>query len=443
MGKLRTADGSTNKLAAQIRTIADQYQDNGKRVKVNRAFIFDRATGQMLKTLTVFIDSIFGKSPSNTPVSILRDLAFFHEWKLMKSERDKDWIPPEVRAARERSPLTPQEIMDFCRWCHWSAKALVNARRQQMKAPNVRVLPSGSSVESKTAKHKIIYTSKYLIWLAESLIPETTETPNKHFQPGSVVARKIRAEFDKHTPTESKYLPPASLTTDQRKELRSAVNTEPHTDFVRRDQLIVRLLMEGVRPGELLKVRTHDVSERTEIDSGRYCATVRIARRPNDPDDPRPREPAVKTLSGLLPIASKLATDLINYVIDARRRALDLAESKLDHTLLFVSHEGKTMGQPLSQRSVNRIIAKYKGIGQIPATLAPRILRHTHMTEVEEVLSRQGSSQGKRRNILLQRGRWSAESEMPGYYTGREHIRQSADAVENRDRILYGNDHKV
>lgn len=443
MGKLQAAGGSTNKLTAQVKTIVDQYQDKGKRVKVNRAFIFDRVTGQMLETLTVFIDSTFGKNPANTPVSILRDLAFFHEWKLLKSERHKDWIPPEVRAARERSPLTPQEIMDFCRWCHWSATSLISARKQQMKAPNVRVLPSGSSVESITAKHKIIYASRYLTWLAESLIPETTETQDKHFQPGSVVARRIREEFDKHTPADSKYLPPASLTSDQRKELRSAVNTAPHTDFVRRDQLIVRLLMEGVRPGELLKVRTHDVSERTEIDSGKYCATVLVARRPNDSDDPRPREPAVKTLSGLLPIASKLAADLINYVIDARRRALDLAESRLDHTLLFVSHQGKTMGQPLSQRSVNRIIAKYKGIGQIPITLAPRILRHTHMTEVEEVLSRQGISEGKRRSMLLQRGRWSAKSEMPGYYTGREHIRQSADAVEKRDRILYENDNQV
>jgi len=387
--------------------------------------------------MIVYIDIKFGLSPPNTQIAILRDLAFFNEWKLLKAERDSEWVQPEVRIARNASPLSKVEIADFARWCQRNASDLTNARHRQSKASNIRAIASGHAVESLTANRKLRYCLEYLIWLIESLIPEVDESAKVGFQAGSVLVRRLRRDFGSHVSAEKKYLPPASLTATATKELRQAATSTPQTSFERRDQLIIRLLLEGIRVGELLKIRTHDIDERTEIDSGEYCATVKIQRRPNDPEDGRSREPAVKTLSGLLPIETKLAELLIDYITDERSKAVEQMKFGAEHCLLFVSHEGPTIGQPLSQRSINRIVAKYKGIGCIPSDLSPHVLRHTHMTEVEEILAKKGVAEGMRRDTLLNRGRWSRNSTMPSHYTGREHLRQSAAIVKQRDTILY------
>lgn len=427
-----------NVLTAQVTTIVEYNGIGSDREKVLRPFISDRCTGAILETMVVFIDSNFGKNPPNTQIAILRDLAFFYEWELFKAERDTDWVAPEVRISQSLCPLSSREIQDFARWCQWGSRTLVAARQELSAGGNVRTFPTGRGVDSSTSNRKLEYAREYLIWLIESLIPECLDHTKSRHESGSVIIRKLRKEFSKHIKGEAKYLPPASLKREAREQLRSLIGARSNTSFELRDQLIIGLLLEGIRVGELLKIRTFDVSERTEIDSGVYCATVMIQRRPNDPDDQRTREPAVKTLSGLLPIDTKLAQALINYIINERSEVIEKTNSRALHSLLFVSHEGPTIGRPLSQRSINRIVAKYKGIGEIPDSLAPHVLRHTHMTEVEEVLAKKGASEATRRGTLTNRGRWSRNSTMPSHYTSREQLRQSAAAVARRDQIIYG-----
>lgn len=440
MGKKQINNRSRTVLTAQVTTIVEISGEQYSKQKISRAFISDRNTGALLEPMIAFIDSNFGISPPNTQIAILRDLAFWHEWTLLKSERDETWISPERRILQHRTPLSNREVQDFARWCQRSAPMLVKARHLQSNGRSVRAIPTGTSVDNSTMNRKLEYVREYLVWLVESLIPESSDAADKDFQPGSVVVHKLRKEFSKHLGSEAKYIPPASLKREQVKELRSLVNAPPGNPFERRDRLIIRLLLEGVRVGELLKIRTYDVSERTEIDNGEYCATVTIKRCPNDIEDDRVREPAVKTLSGVLPIEARLARDLISYVIEDRSQAIERIQYGPDHSFLLVSQEGPTIGQPLSQRSINRIVAKYKGMGQIPTDLAPHKLRHTHMTEVEEILAKKGASEGTRRDTLISRGRWGRNSTMPSHYTAREHTRQSAAFVSQRDQIIYSHE---
>jgi len=80
-----------------------------------------------------------------------------------------------------------------------------------------------------------------------------------------------------------------------------------------RNELIVRWFMGlGVRRGELLGVKVSDVNFQSN--------EVFIARRADDPSDPRLHQPNTKTADRLLPISDDLARRTRHYILEERRR---------------------------------------------------------------------------------------------------------------------------
>ena len=68
-----------------------------------------------------------------------------------------------------------------------------------------------------------------------------------------------------------------------------------------RNWAIVSILVEtGVREGELLQMKDHDISL-----SHRGGPTITFPRRPDDPEDPRRIEPNLKTADRIVPISSR------------------------------------------------------------------------------------------------------------------------------------------
>lgn len=205
------------------------------------------------------------------------------------------------------------------------------------------------------------------------------------------------------------------------------------TAHERRDKLIALLLYRsGLRAGELLKLWCTDISDDFDIGDGRRTGCAEVHLRPNDPYDKRRFEPAGKTLPGLVPIRREVATRVIDYILHDRQEAVSCSDFP-DSPYLFVCHSGPRKGQPISQRNLNRLIAKLSVLPGIPSNFTPHILRHTHLNETHEAASGKGL---ETRQVLLQRGRWAERSDMPSRYAQRSIAKQVAALVAVREQHL-------
>ena len=426
-------------LSSQVRVLVDRRGRGVQRIAVRRPYLFDRPSTLMLECQTAFVDHECSHNALHSQIATLRDLAFFREWSLLRAERNASWAPPERRAVRGERAFTEAEVLDLSRWCQLDADSIASARRLESRSTPVIAAPKGKTVDTSTTNRRLRTIKHYLKWL--TLMASTGINSSDAALTSEAFCHHLDVAFENHIKDTKKTGTPKSLEHEERKTLRTLVgkdNEEVYDASAHgtRDKLIVRLLLEGLRAGELLKATTQDVDDNFEIRLGKRIAVIHVERRPNDPDDERTVEPAVKTLPGTLAIGRRLAADLVNYVREERRFAVNRRSDGRETHQLFVCHSGPNIGRAISQRNLNRIVARLKGRSGLPDSLSPHTLRHTHMTEIEEVAASKGKTPADIRSVLLDRGRWSPKSTMPELYTQRATMESSADLIERRDELL-------
>lgn len=426
---------SRRQFTTQRRVLLDKVGDGKAARALRRAFLFERGTGRMLELQTAFLDLEFGLEALNTQAAVLGDLAFLHEWCELRRSQASAWVAPEHRAAEDMQPLTEPEVRDFARWCQ--LKASVLAMYAQLADRKLSRLPLGDVVGPQLRNRRLRSASAYLQWLTISLA--TTKQEGSEVPGAELRRRRTERLFAKQLISVPKLAPDRALTPTQARDLRVVLrdgDVFPHTDIGTRDRLIFELLLQGLRAGELLKLQVRDLIDGYEVAIGRRIAVLCVTRRPNDADDGRRHEPAVKTRPGDLPIPRRVAFELVSYIKTFRRPAVDARGGGVETPYLLVNHSGPHIGCPLSQRNLNRIVAKLKGRLHLPASFGPHALRHTHFTELYDRHFENGRSDHEIRALLLQRGRWAPNSKMPARYTTRSLMRLSAEYVEERDREL-------
>ena len=95
-------------------------------------------------------------------------------------------------------------------------------------------------------------------------------------------------------------------------------------DIAVRNALIVHLLIcLGIRRGELLGIRIPDI-EISEL-------TLTIHRRPDEPVDPRLRQPYTKTLARTLPLSPRLAEIILDYTVGVRKYIREAKRTRLPY----------------------------------------------------------------------------------------------------------------
>jgi len=182
-----------------------------------------------------------------------------------------------------------------------------------------------------------------------------------------------------------------------------------------RNYLLVRWLHDlGLRRGEVLNVKISDINFQSE--------EVTVARRPDDPADPRRGQPKVKTRDRILPISSNLCGLTHDYVMTIRRSI----EGARRHPFLFVA--GGT-GAPLSLSSLNDVFAELRRAfpGEFDR-LTPHVLRHTWNDRFSETMDNakvSESDEERMRSFLMG---WSPTSITAARYT-RRHVRLKAERV--------------
>jgi integrase len=421
-----------------VHVVAQKVGNGKSRRDVRRALLVDKFTGLLRELPTTYVSRHLGQKSLNTQIAVLYDLAFYFEWSRLKLGRSIEWICPEERVRRGQLALTSREINDLANWCQASAADLANACRREAAA--LRFLAPFDAVESKTTNRRIMYICGYLTWLTAEMVEGTLKLDDKDLARSEKYQASIRQAFHSTINGVKSAAPLRSLDAMASNAVRDVVANAslfPATHHGRRDRLITRILLEtGLRAGELLKLRCEDVDDRYEIKPGHIVGIIRVIRRPNDSEDERTIEPAVKTLPGPVLVSKHLAQQIKQYVVQDRRAAMDAGRRTRETPYLFVCHSGKQVGKPISRRNLNSIVSKLRKVNEVPAWLSPHTLRHTHFTELFEILSSQKVGEAEAQRIMQERGHWSPNSQMPAHYTRRATEVRQADFVEQRDALF-------
>ena len=166
-----------------------------------------------------------------------------------------------------------------------------------------------------------------------------------------------------------------------------------------RNYTIICLLIEtGIRRSELCKLRVEDLV------LGGASPFIKVVRRPDDPLDPRRREPRVKTRGRSIPISKNMARLLVAYL---RERG------KQPDPFVFVSTRG---GTPLIREGINEIC--YQICRRFPelreAELTPHSLRRTFNDRLLEAARAEGWKQQQIDDLQRYLNGWT-EGSMQGF----------------------------
>lgn len=185
-----------------------------------------------------------------------------------------------------------------------------------------------------------------------------------------------------------------------------------------RNELLVHWMLGlGVRRGELLNIKISDIDFRRE--------EVTIARRSDDPADPRRNQPRVKTRDRKLPLAPALCHMAYEYVVKVRCKV----QGARRHEFLLVADRS---GEPMSLSSLNRVFADLREkCSGLPDNLEPHVLRHTWNDEFSRRMDEAGTGEAEEQQMRSFLMGWSPTSNSAATYT-RRHVRKKAQQVSLR-----------
>lgn len=172
-----------------------------------------------------------------------------------------------------------------------------------------------------------------------------------------------------------------------------------------RNQLIMQILINtGVRVGAVLKLKVSDLID--DWDNPRFLLT----RTPNDPTDPRLERPSNKTKALSVSISSELMKLIKLYIQTVRTENTTARE----HDFVFISEKGTTSGQPLTYKSIHKIVDKFgEALG---IKLHPHKLRHKWNEVFEDKAREHGLTPEKIEDLRKYAMGWVEDSKMASVY---------------------------
>ena len=374
---------------------------------------------QTLFTTTQFRNS--SKAP-NTMLAVLSALRVLMYWA------QKNDIDLESRFAR-REYLNEQELESLCR--HSQTKTLEPEVKKQNIIRVLRRVETArgllrvqeARVGSNTQYTRISYIAEYLDWLAIRLV----ERDARHVD-GDVLVRikRMTGSLRKRRPQKVKgsaVFARRGLTENQQVMLLELVKPESsHNPFSKelrsRNQLIVWLLYYlGLRVGELLALRVSDFDLQQN--------TLLVARRHDNPDDPRTNQPVVKTIDRRIPLTESLVKAVSDYVLHERCR---IPSVKRQHDFLVVTHQsGPYKGQPLSGKGLTKMFLEIQAAlpDEFGARLTPHILRHTANDRFSALMDQKNVKESEEQKLRSYIFGWKEGSGTAATYT-RRHIEKKA-----------------
>ncbi|NVJ67082.1 MAG: site-specific integrase [Gammaproteobacteria bacterium] len=171
-----------------------------------------------------------------------------------------------------------------------------------------------------------------------------------------------------------------------------------------RNYLIIKVLTEtGIRVGALCKLKISDLITSNP-------PRINITRTPNDPNDPRKRPPAQKTLAHVSPISSELMKSILMYIKTERAKH----GLSISHDFIFIAEKGTTSGQPISIQAVQKLFTKLSN--SINFRVYPHLIRHKFQELFEDAAISKGVAPSRIDDLRKYASGWSANSKMIEVY---------------------------
>ena len=326
--------------------------------------------------------------------------------------------------------LTVEQIESLCSYLKQDRSQRMKSKMKSNVIP-IRIankertrasLTQPKTVAKQTYYIRISYITDYLEWFAKRVLSERKIIISKEISHLiSLMIRSLKAR----RPTRSINQRNATrgLSEAQRKMLLSVCDPKyPDSPFSsktrERDSLLVEILYQtGVRLGELLSIKISDLNFQEN--------TLLIARRHDDVDDPRIKQPVAKTLDRLLPLSRELSQRIHDYIL--RHRSLVKGANR--HEFLFVAYKsGPHCGTPLSTSAIYSIINRVTSNIDCLSELTPHVLRHTWNDRFSEKADEQGLDQAEEEKLRSYLMGWKEGSGTSATYT-RRHIEKEAHKV--------------
>ncbi|MFV7462968.1 tyrosine-type recombinase/integrase [Pseudomonas shirazica] len=279
------------------------------------------------------------------------------------------------------------------------------------------------AISPTTVAIRILYIARYLDWIATNHLlkiggghPQFSNLDKLRERTLTSIKARIPSvkRFSEVTPREGLTEQMLSLL-QQVIAPKAEQNPWSHEYVRQRNYLMIRWLLSlGIRRGELLGVKISDINFQTN--------EVLIARRADDPADPRLRQPNAKTTGRLLALDTELAELTRVYVMSLRRNV----NGARKHEYIWVA--GRS-GKPLSLAGLNKVFVTLRAhCSELPGNLCPHILRHTWNNIFSDEIDRTDLSPTVEQKLRSRLMGWSETSGMANVYNQR-HIKKKATTV--------------
>ena len=322
--------------------------------------------------------------------------------------------------------LTVEQIESLCSYLKHDRSQRVKSNvipiRMANKERTRASLTQTKTVAKQTYYIRISYIADYLEWFAKRVLSERKIIISREISHLiSLMIRSLKARRPIRSINQRNA--PKGVSEAQRELLLSVCDPKylnsPFSSKTReRDSLLVEILYRtGVRLGELLSIKISDLNFQEN--------TLLIARRHDDVDDPRIKQPVAKTLDRLLPLSRGLSQRIHDYILRDR----SLVKGANRHEFLFITYKsGPHCGTPLSTSSVYRIINRVTSNIDCLSKLTPHVLRHTWNDRFSEKADAQGLDQAEEEKLRSYLMGWKEGSGTSATYT-RRHIEKEAHRV--------------
>lgn len=275
---------------------------------------------------------------------------------------------------------------------------------EQFISPKVSDAPL---VETRTIANRLNLVTDYLRWLGSEAVNRSTFSARlihknelENMLELLLEKRPICHDHNSHLP--NRY--------DREGVLRLLAITIPGhgenpwklREVQTRNHLVVQMLFTfGFRIGELSALKVKDIDFRAQV--------LAVARRPDDPEDPRGRyAPRQKTRARVMALE---LVDLIKTYVNTVRNRHDQA---LNHPYLLVSEKG---GGPLSLSSLEKMFRDLRQkVPGLPAKLKPHYLRHVWNYEWSHVCKGKGIPDDEAEQLRNYLMGWKMSSKMAEIY---------------------------
>ncbi len=287
------------------------------------------------------------------------------------------------------------------------------------------------TVSSSTAGNRIRVIRDFLVWRAHIHMTKLQED-DLTFKMLKESTDLLKLNMTSRIPRSSHTSPinkPMGLSKEETALLFEAINqhspANPWKDQftkVRNELIILWLYQFGARKGELLGLKISDINFQSE--------TFDFVRRADDPEDPRIRQPVLKTHERRIAMPKKIIDLTRNYIINHRAY---LPQAKKNEFLFVAS---KT-GAPMSLDTVNKIFSKIKETyPDAFKRLSPHILRHSWNDNLSAQIDEKNISETEEKRLRSYLMGWSQTSNTAATYTKRYTQKKANEVLLNMGNHL-------